>query len=80
MIFSRSFGAGSATTRQTRGLSRCVMRLIAPPLPAASRPSKITTTLSFFCDDPVLQLDQFALQPEQLLEIELAVDAFCRSG
>jgi hypothetical protein len=35
--------AGSATTRQTRGFSRWVMRLITPPLPAASRPSKITT-------------------------------------
>ena len=51
------------------------MRLMTPPLPAASRPSKITTTLSFWCDDPVLQLDELALQPEQLLEVEGPVDA-----
>ena len=37
--FSRSVGAGSATTRNTRGLTREVMRLIVPPLPAVSRPS-----------------------------------------
>src|SRR4030042_2857822 len=43
-VFSRSVGAGSATTRQTRGFRLSVMRLITPPLPAASRPSKITTT------------------------------------
>src|SRR5262249_51814008 len=33
--------------RQTRGLRRWVTRLITPPLPAASRPSKITTSFSF---------------------------------
>ena len=53
------------------------MRLITPPLPAASRPSNSTTTLSFWCDHPVLQLDQLALQPEQLAEIALAVDVSC---
>src|SRR5690348_1077747 len=37
--FSRSVGAGSATTRNTRGLTRSVIRLIVPPLPAVSRPS-----------------------------------------
>src|SRR5215510_8716124 len=42
--FSRSDGAGSATTRNTRGLTRSVIALIAPPLPAASRPSKTTIT------------------------------------
>src|SRR5262249_15473616 len=46
--FSRSDGAGRATTRNTRGLTRSVMALIVPPLPAASRPSKITTTRSPF--------------------------------
>ena len=50
------------------------MRLITPPLPAESRPSKMTTTLSFLCCDPVLQLDQLALQPEQFLEIDVTVD------
>src|SRR5262245_55764099 len=42
--FSRSDGAGSATTRKRRGLTRSVIALIVPPLPAASRPSKTTTT------------------------------------
>src|SRR4051794_24241825 len=43
-LFSRSDGAGSATTRKTRGLTRSVIALIVPPLPAASRPSKTMTT------------------------------------
>ena len=42
--FSRSLGAGSAEIRTWRGLSTSVMRLIAEPLPAASRPSQTTTT------------------------------------
>ncbi len=57
-------------------MSRWVIRLMTPPLPAESRPSKITTTLSFCVLHPALQLDQFALQAEQLLEIEPAVDGF----
>ena len=32
--FSRSVGAGSATTRNTRGLTRSVKRLMTPPLPS----------------------------------------------
>ena len=40
--FSRSVGAGSATTRNTRGLTRSVIALIVPPLPAVSRPSNTT--------------------------------------
>ena len=39
-LFSRSLGAGKATTRNTRGLTRSVMALIVPPFPAPSRPSK----------------------------------------
>ena len=42
--FSRSVGAGSATTRNTRGLTRSVIALMVPPLPAVSRPSKTTQT------------------------------------
>src|SRR6478609_8951815 len=41
---SRLPGLGSATTRTCRGLRCSVIRLIAPPLPAASRPSKMTRT------------------------------------
>jgi hypothetical protein len=33
-------------TRKTRGLTRSVMALIVPPLPAASRPSSTTMTRS----------------------------------
>ena len=43
-LFSRSEGAGSATRRKTRGLTRSVIALIVPPFPAASRPSKMTMT------------------------------------
>ena len=43
-VFSRSEGAGSATSRNTRGLTRSVMALIVPPLPAASRPSNTMMT------------------------------------
>ncbi len=44
--FSRSLGAGSATTRNTRGLTRSVIALITPPLPAVSRPSMTMQTLA----------------------------------
>ena len=47
--FSRSDGAGSATTRNTRGLTRSVMALMVPPLPAASRPSKTMITRRPLC-------------------------------
>ena len=44
--FSRSVGVGSATTRNTRGLTRSTMRLIVPPLPAVSRPSNTMQILA----------------------------------
>ena len=44
--FSRSVGAGSATTRNTRGLTRSVIRLIVPPFPAVSRPSNTMQILA----------------------------------
>ena len=43
-VFSRSEGAGSATTRNTRGLTRSVRARIVPPFPAVSRPSNTMTT------------------------------------
>src|SRR4029453_11543761 len=43
-VFCRSDGAGNATTRNTRGLTRSVIALMRPPLPAASRPSKTIAT------------------------------------
>lgn len=39
-------GAGRATTRKTLGLTRSVIAFMVPPLPAASRPPKTTTTRS----------------------------------
>src|SRR5262245_8764669 len=47
-LFSRSDGAGSATRRNTRGLTRSVMALMVPPFPAASRPSKTMMTFAPF--------------------------------
>ena len=41
--FSRSVGLSSAAIRANRGFRYCMTRLIVPPLPAASRPSKTTT-------------------------------------
>jgi hypothetical protein len=43
---SRSVGAGRATTRNTRGLTRSVIRSIVPPLPAVSRPSNTMQILA----------------------------------
>ena len=43
---SRSVGAGRATTRKVRGLTRSVIRLIVPPFPAVSRPSNTMQTLA----------------------------------
>src|SRR4030095_10129660 len=45
-LFSRSVGAESAMTRNTRGLTRSVIALMVPPLPAPSRPSNTMHTLS----------------------------------
>src|SRR5690242_217001 len=47
--FSRSVGAGSATMRNTRGLTRSVIALMTPPFPAVSRPSKTTTIFKPLC-------------------------------
>ena len=43
-VFWRSVGMGKAAIRATRGLRYCVTLLTVLPLPAASRPSKTTTT------------------------------------
>ena len=71
---SRSVGAGSATMRATRGLRYSVIRLIAPPLPAASRPSKTITSRSPVGAHPLLQLHELGLQPQQLRLVHLARD------
>ena len=43
-----------------------MIRLMVPPLPAASRPSKTTTTRWPLGLDPLLDLHQLGLEPEQL--------------
>src|SRR6185503_9037584 len=48
-LFSQSEGAGRATRRKTRGLTLSVMALMVPPLPAASRPSKMMITRRPLC-------------------------------
>ena len=42
-VASRSVGLVERAIRAFRGLRYSVIRLIVPPLPAASRPSKTTT-------------------------------------
>ena len=49
-----------------------MIRLIAPPLPAASRPSKTTTSRAPVDAHPLLQLHELGLQAQQLLLVELA--------
>src|SRR5271157_872768 len=46
---SRSVGVGKAITRKTRGLTRSVIALIVPPLPAPSRPSNRMQTFRPLC-------------------------------
>ena len=71
-LFSRSVGAGSAITRNTRGLTRSVIALIVPPLPAPSRPSKTHAHLQSLELDPLLQLHQFDVQLLELAVVLLA--------
>ena len=72
-VFSRSEGAGSATTRNTRGLTRSVSARIVPPLPAVSRPSNTMMMRRPFLLDPLLQLAQLRLQLAQLLRVLLGL-------
>ena len=77
--FSRSVGAGSATTRKTRGLTRSVIALIVPPLPAVSRPSKTMQTFAPGVLDPFLHRHQLAVQPPQLALVRLALHGLVMS-
>ena len=70
--FSRSVGAGSAMTRNTRGLTRSVMALIAP-LSGAITPLENHAHLQPFVPDPLLEFDQFDVE---LLEFTLVLLAF----
>ena len=57
-----------------RGFSRCVMRLMAPPLPAEVAALEDHQHLELLMLHPVLQPHQFVLQPEQFAKIDLAVE------
>ena len=50
------------------------MRLMVPPLPAASRPSKMTATRSPACSDPLLQLHELDLQLVELGLVGVGVE------
>ena len=68
----------SATMLAMRGLSRSTMRLITPPLPAASRPSKSTQTFSPSCLIPLGQLHEARLGGSRAPLRRLSCRALCR--
>jgi hypothetical protein len=72
--FSRSEGAGSATTRKVRGLTRSVMDRMVPPLPAASRPSKTTMIRSPLALTQSCNEQELGLQLAQLLLVFFALE------
>ena len=74
---SRSLGAGSAATRQTRGVEALGDALDDPALAGGVAALEEDDHLELFVLDPVLQLHQFALHPEQLLEVDTPIE---RSG
>jgi hypothetical protein len=51
-----------------------MIRLIAPPLPAASRPSKMTTRRWPVGAHPLLHLDQLGLELGQLGLVQVVVE------
>jgi hypothetical protein len=77
-VRARVSGVGHPTTRKMRGLTRSVIALMVPPLPAPSRPSKTTQILrpllalssshhlvrvfGPIVHDPLLQLHQLDVQ------------------
>src|SRR5437763_1011796 len=70
--FWRSEGAGSATTRNVRGLTRSVSALMVPPLPAASRPSNRMMMRAPLFLHPILQMAKLDLKLVQLLFVSFA--------
>ena len=68
-----SDGAGSATSQKARGLTRSVIALMVPPLPAASRPSKITITRSPLSFTHSCRRQSSSLQLAQLLFVLLGL-------
>ena len=67
--FSRSDGAGSATSRKTRGLTRSVRARMVPPLPARVAAFKDDDHAQTFVLHPILEFAQLGLELAQLLLI-----------
>ena len=70
--FSRSVGAGSATTRNTRGLTRSVIRLDRAALAGRVAPLEDDADLRSRSLDPFLQGNELAVQAPHLLLVVLA--------
>ena len=75
---SRSFGAGSAATRQIARIEPLGDALDDAALAGGVAALEDHHDLELLVLHPVLQLDQFALQPEQLLEIDPPIDGLIR--
>ena len=77
--FSRSVGAGRATTRNTRGLTRSVIAFIVPPFPAPSRPSNTMQTFSPVCLVHSCSVTSLTCSLPKLALVVLALQLFARS-
>ena len=66
-------GLGSAAILAPLGLRCSVKRWMVPPLPAASRPSKIMTSFLAFLLDPRLKFQEFNLQTAELFVVKVTV-------
>jgi len=71
LTFGRYAERADAADARVQG---SVMRLITPPLPAASRPSNRPHDLQTAGFDPFLELDQFDLEPGQLGLVVLGLE------
>jgi hypothetical protein len=61
-----------------RGLSRWVMRFDDAALAGGVAALEQNHQLELLMDDPVLKFDEFLLQPQQLLEIDVAIECLVR--
>src|SRR6476620_4714281 len=77
---SLSVGVARATTRQTRGFSGSVMRLMTPPLPAGIPPLDDDAHLETIVPHILLQRDQFDLKMYEFLDVAVIHRGFARFG
>src|SRR6516165_595906 len=76
---SLSVGVARATTRQTRGFSGSVMRLMTPPLPAAS-PLEYDARPETVVPHIFPQLNQFDLEVYEFLDVVVILRGFAWFG